>query len=47
MKLVRENQRCVLNGAGVNLEQYTLKPYPRNEETKLLFIGRVMKEKGS
>ena len=44
--IVREQQTCLLNGAGVNLEHYRLTEYPTGEETKFLFIGRVMKEKG-
>ncbi|HFI0306652.1 TPA: glycosyltransferase family 4 protein [Streptococcus suis] len=37
----------VLNGAGVNLDEYPLLPYPNDEsETRLLFVGRVMEEKG-
>ena len=36
----------VLNGAGVNTDVYCYQPYPRNDNLKFLFIGRVMKEKG-
>lgn len=45
-RIVREQQTCLLNGAGVNLEHYKLADYPTGDETKFLFIGRVMKEKG-
>lgn len=44
--IVREQQTCLLNGAGVNLEHYKITEYPAGDETKFLFIGRVMKEKG-
>lgn len=44
--IVREQQTCLLNGAGVNLEHYRVTEYPTGEETKFLFIGRVMQEKG-
>lgn len=45
--IVKKNQACLLNGAGVNLEQYKFLPYPEDESIfKFLFIGRVMKEKG-
>lgn len=44
--IVREPQTCLLNGAGVNLEHYAVTEYPAGDETKFLFIGRVMKEKG-
>lgn len=45
-KIVREEQTCVLNGAGVNLEEYPFCEYPSEDETRFLFVGRVMKEKG-
>lgn len=45
--IVQKEQSCLLNGAGVNLEHYTPAPYPADEEeTRFLFIGRVMMEKG-
>ena len=44
--IVREQQTCLLNGAGVNLEHYQVTEYPAGDETRFLFIGRVMKEKG-
>lgn len=44
--IVRGQQTCLLNGAGVNLEHYGVTEYPTGDETKFLFIGRVMKEKG-
>lgn len=44
--IVREEQACVLNGAGVNLEEYPFREYPKSDEIRFLFIGRVMKEKG-
>lgn len=45
-KIVKEGQACLLSGAGVNLEHYTVMDYPGGDVTKFLFIGRVMKEKG-
>lgn len=46
-KLIKEDQACVLNGAGVNLDEYPFTDYPQdNQEIRFLFIGRVMKEKG-
>lgn len=46
-KIVREEQTCLLNGAGVNLEHYQVAEYPTdNDSTRFLFVGRVMKEKG-
>ena len=45
--LIREEQACRLNGAGVNLEEYPYTEYPNESEPiRFLFIGRVMKEKG-
>lgn len=45
--LIREEQACRLNGAGVNLEEYPYTEYPDEyEPVRFLFIGRVMKEKG-
>ncbi len=45
-KIVEENRTYLLNGAGVNLEKYSFRYYPSDEEIRFLFIGRVMKEKG-
>ena len=45
--IVTTEQTCLLNGAGVNLEHYSYNEYPEDDgETRFLFIGRVMKEKG-
>jgi galacturonosyltransferase len=45
--IIPENQATVLSGAGVNLEVYTLQPYPEeNKGIHFLFLGRIMKEKG-
>lgn len=46
-KIAEEDRVCVLNGAGVNLEEYPLTGYPEEDkEIRFLFIGRIMKEKG-
>lgn len=46
-KLVRKEQICCLQGAGVNIEEYIWTSYPsKAEPIRFLFIGRVMKEKG-
>lgn len=45
--LINENQFCLLHGAGVNLDEYPMTPYPKDQKIiRFLFIGRVMKEKG-
>lgn len=33
-------------GSGVNLNKHTPEPYPETDETRFLFVGRIMKEKG-
>lgn len=45
-KIVRENQCCLLNGAGINLEHYVYAEYPTDSIVRFLFMGRIMKEKG-
>lgn len=46
-KIVRREQCCLLNGAGVNTEHHSCTPYPDDETvTRFLFVGRVMREKG-
>lgn len=46
-KIIRREQAKLLNGAGVNLDRYNVLPYPEeNGETRFLFMGRVMAEKG-
>ena len=44
--VVNSNKTFVLNGAGVNLNQFNLLSYPENDSFHFLFVGRVMKEKG-
>lgn len=42
--IIKKEQACLLNGAGVNLDQYKYLSYPGDESIfKFLFIGRVMK----
>ena len=46
-QIIRKEQACLLNGAGVNLEHYSLFEYPTDcDTTRFLFLGRVMTEKG-
>ncbi len=44
--IVSKEKVCLLMGAGVNLEHYSVTSYPLTEGTRFLFMGRVMKEKG-
>lgn len=36
----------LVNGSGVNVEKHTYEPYPQMENTRFLFVGRMMREKG-
>lgn len=45
-KIAPESRICVLNGAGVNLKDFSYAPYPHNETFSFLFVGRIMREKG-
>lgn len=46
-KIVKQEQCKLLNGAGVNLEEFSFMDYPQESETtKFLFMGRIMAEKG-
>ncbi len=44
--ICKQSQCHPLNGAGVNLEHYRYMPYPGDETTHFLFVGRIMREKG-
>lgn len=44
--IVAKEKAVVMNGAGVNLEEYPYTPMPTSDTIRFLFIGRVMKEKG-
>ncbi len=45
-KIMTAERQCILSGAGVNLDHYTLQPYPENDRVRFLYLGRVMREKG-
>ena len=45
-KILSREKITVLPGAGINLEQYPLMPYPQNDQVHFLYLGRIMKEKG-
>ncbi len=40
------DRSVVLNGAGVNLQEFQPSPYPDNDVLRFLFVGRIMREKG-
>ena len=44
--VVPDGKDVVLNGAGINIDDYPYQPYPETEPIKFLFVGRVMREKG-
>ena len=44
-KMVKDNY-AMLPGSGCNVEQYALKPMPKDDNVNFIFIGRVMKLKG-
>ena len=44
--VVKSEKTCVLNGAGIDTEEYPLLPYPTEKPIRFLFVGRIMKEKG-
>lgn len=44
--VVPRGRDAVLNGAGVNLDDYPYQPYPQEGAVRFLFVGRVMHEKG-
>lgn len=46
-RIVKKEKTYLLNGAGVNLDEYQFSKYPTiNKKIRFLFIGRIMKEKG-
>lgn len=45
-KIISADKETVLNGAGINLDEYAYRNYPANEIPHFLYLGRIMKEKG-
>lgn len=45
-EIVPQGKTVCLNGAGVNLNRYAHRPYPKEGPVRFLFVGRVMREKG-
>ena len=44
--IIAKEKTHVLHGAGVDLNHFFYQPYPKNQDFRFLFIGRVMREKG-
>lgn len=42
----KKAKQTVLHGAGINLDFFSYKPYPKNDKVHFLYLGRIMKEKG-
>lgn len=45
-KILSETKQMVLRGAGVDLSEFSCRPYPANERPRFLYLGRIMREKG-
>lgn len=46
-RIIPQTRVTVLKGAGINLEEYPLRPYPSEADgVRFLYLGRIMKEKG-
>ena len=45
-RITPAHKQLVLSGAGINLDYYALKPFPKNPVVRFLYLGRMMKEKG-
>lgn len=43
---IKGKESRLVKGSGVNLDRHTFEPYPQREETRFLFVGRMMREKG-
>lgn len=44
--VVPDGRDFVLNGAGINLDDFPCQSYPHDAPVRFLFVGRVMREKG-
>lgn len=44
--VVKREKTQVLNGAGIDTDEYPLLPYSNEKPVHFLFVGRIMKEKG-
>ena len=44
---IRGKNSVLVSGSGVNLDRHCLEEYPRCEETTFLYVGRMMREKGT
>ncbi len=45
-RILPPDRQKVLMGAGINLTHYSAQPYPEEDYTRFLYLGRIMQEKG-
>ena len=45
-RIIRQEKVCLLPGAGINLREYPVQPYPDHDRFHFLYLGRIMEEKG-
>ena len=46
LKLVRQDQTCLINGAGVDLDHFAVTPLPAKEGLCFLLVARLLRDKG-
>lgn len=44
--VVKKEKTQVLHGAGIDTQEYPMRPYPQEGAVHFLFVGRIMREKG-
>ena len=44
--IMKADKQVLLNGAGINLQQYPYQAYPGQSPFRFLYLGRIMEEKG-
>ncbi len=44
--IIDKSKITLLDGAGINLQKFSLSEYPQNEKIHFLYLGRIMREKG-
>lgn len=45
-KIISEEKPVLLSGAGIDLDYVSYQPYPENDIIHILYLGRIMQEKG-
>lgn len=44
---IKGKRSILVSGSGINLSRHCLEEYPRNKKTTFLYVGRMMREKGT